>query len=85
MERGNLVHHRSVCSLEPVACQMSEYGCSAVVPRKDLATHMEGNKIHHLTSIALLSLTRQLQEEMAKKDDQQQQASYRSNKGYRLR
>ena len=70
VERGNLVHHSSVCSLEPVACQMSEYGCSAIVPRKDLATHMEENKIQHVTSIALLnlSLSRQLQEDLAKKD-----------------
>ena len=32
--------HLSVCPLEPVACEMKEFGCSVVVPRKELATHM---------------------------------------------
>ena len=34
VERCSEEEHRSVCSLEPVACEMKEFVCSAVVPRK---------------------------------------------------
>ena len=70
VERCNVEQHRSVCSLEPVCCEMREFGCSAVVPRKDLATHMRENELQHLTSMAVLNLrlTRQLQQDLAEKD-----------------
>ena len=70
VERCNVEQHRSVCSLEPVCCKMREFGCSAVVPRKDLATHMRESELQHLTSMAVLNLrlTRQLQQDLAKKD-----------------
>ena len=70
MERCNVEQHRSVCSLEPVCCEMREFGCSAVVPRKDLATHMRENELQHLTGMAVLNLrlTRQLQQDLAEKD-----------------
>ena len=70
MERCNVEQHRSVCSLEPVCCEMREFGCSAVVPRKDLATHMGESELQHLTGMAVLNLrlTRQLQQDLAEKD-----------------
>ena len=40
VEQCNMEQHRSECSLEPVACEMKEFGCSVVVPRKELARHM---------------------------------------------
>ena len=70
VERCNVEQHRSVCSLEPVCCEMREFGCSAVVPRKDLATHMRESQFQHLTGMAVLNLqlTRQLQQDLAEKD-----------------
>ena len=70
VERCNVEQHRSVCSLEPVCCEMKEFGCSAVVPRKDLATHMRETELQHLTGMAVLNLrlTRQLQQDLAEKD-----------------
>ena len=70
MERCNVEQHRSVCSLEPVCCEMREFGCSAVVPRKNLPTHMRESELQHLTGMAVLNLrlTRQLQQDLAEKD-----------------
>ena len=70
VERCNVEQHRSVCSLEPVCCEMKEFGCSAVVPRKDLATHMRESELQHLTGMVVLNLrlTRQLQQDLAEKD-----------------
>ena len=70
VERCNVEQHRSVCSLEPMCCEMREFGCSAVVPRKDLATHMRKSELQHLTGMAVLNLqlTRQLQQDLAEKD-----------------
>ena len=67
MERCNMEQHRSVCSLEPVACEMKEFGCSVVVPRKELATHMRESELQHLTAMTVLNLrlSRQLQQDMA--------------------
>ena len=66
VERCNMEQHRSVCSLEPVACEMKEFGCSVVVPRKELATHMRESELQHLTAMTVLNLrlSRQLQQEM---------------------
>ena len=62
--------HRSVCSLGPVACEMKEFGCSAVVPRKELATHMRESELQHLTAMAVLNLrlSRQLQQDSTERD-----------------
>ena len=59
--------HLSVCPLEPVACEMKEFGCSVVVPRKELARHMRESELQHLTAMAVMNLrlTRQLQQEMS--------------------
>ena len=70
VERCNVEQHRSVCSLEPVACEMKEFGCSAVVPRKELATHMRESELQHLTAMAVLNLrlSRQLQQDSTERD-----------------
>ena len=66
VERCNMEQHLSVCPLEPVACEMKEFGCSVVAPRKELATHMRESELQHLTAMSRLnlSLTRQLQREI---------------------
>ena len=51
--RKNVEQHRTVCSLEPVACELSEYGCQAILPRKDLARHMKENEGQHLVKLAV--------------------------------
>ena len=68
VERCAMEQHRSVCPLEPVACEMREFGCSVVVPRREMATHMKESEIQHLTSMTALNLrlTRQLQHDSAK-------------------
>ena len=70
VERCNVEQHHSVCSLEPVACEMKEFGCSAVVPRKDLVTHMRESELQHLTAMAVLNLrlSRQLQQDSTERD-----------------
>ena len=70
VEWCNVEKHHSVCSLEPVACEMKEFGCSAVVPRKELATHMRESVLQHLTAMTMLNLrlSRQLQQDSAAKD-----------------
>ena len=62
--------HRSVCPLEPVACEMKEFGCSVVVPRKELATHMRESELQHLTAMTVLNLrlSRQLQQDSTERD-----------------
>ena len=71
VERCNMEQHLSVCPLEPVACEMKEFGCSVVVPRKELATHMRESELQHLTVMTMtnLSLTRQLQQESKERDE----------------
>ena len=70
VERCNMEQHRSVCSLEPVACEMKEFGCSVVVPRKELATHMRKSELQHLTAMTVLNLrlSRQLQQDSTERD-----------------
>ena len=70
VERCNMEQHRSVCSLEPVACEMKEFGCSVVVPRKELATHMRESELQHLTAMTMLNLRlcRQLQQDSTERD-----------------
>ena len=82
VERRHLEQHRRECPLEPVACEMREFGCSAVVPRKDLATHMRESELQHLTAMAVLNLrlTRQLQQDAAEKDEKIAQLQMEVNK-----
>ena len=70
VERCNMEQHRGVCSLEPVACEMKEFGCSVVVPRKELATHMRESELQHLTAMTMLNLrlSRQLQQDSTERD-----------------
>ena len=70
VERCGMEQHRSVCPLEPVACEMKEFGCSVVVPRKELVTHMRESELQHLTAMTALNLrlTRQLQQESTERD-----------------
>ena len=70
VERCNMEQHRSVCSLEPVACEMKEFGCSVVVSRKELATHMKESELQHLTAMTVLNLrlSRQLQQDSTERD-----------------
>ena len=70
VERWRMEQHRSVCPLEPVACEMKEFGCSVVVPRRELATHMRESELQHLTAMTALNLrlTRQLQQESTERD-----------------
>ena len=56
VERCNMEQHRKVCSLEQVACEMKEFGCSVVVPRKELASHMKESEIQHLTALTVLNI-----------------------------
>ena len=75
VERCGMEQHRSVCPLEPVACEMKEFGCSVVVPRKKLATHMRESELQHLTAMTALNLrlTRQLQQDSAERDRKMEQ------------
>ena len=70
VERCNMEQHRSVCPLEPVACEMKELGCSVVVTRKELATHMKESELQHLTAMTMLNLrlTKQLQQDSTERD-----------------
>ena len=70
VERCNMEQHRSVCSLEPVACEMKEFGCSVAVPHKELATHMRESELQHLTAMTVLNLrlSRQLQQDSTERD-----------------
>ena len=75
VERCGVEQHLSVCPLEPVACEMKEFGCSVVVPRRELATHMRESELQHLTAMTALNLrlTRQLQQESAERDRRMEQ------------
>ena len=70
VERCNMEQHLSVCPLEPVACEMKEFGCSVVIPRKELARHMRESELQHLTAMTLMNLrlTRQLQQDSTERD-----------------
>ena len=75
VERCVMEKHRSVCPLEPVACEMREFGCSVVVPRREMATHMRESEIQHLPSMTALNLrlTRQLQHDSTERDRKTEQ------------
>ena len=82
VERCGMEQHHSVCPLEPVACEMKEFGCSVVVPRRELATHMRESGLQHLTAMTTLNLrlTRQLQQESAERDKKLQKDSAERDK-----
>ena len=69
VERCGMEQHRSVCPLEPMACEMKEFGCSVVLPRKELVRHMKESELQHLTAMTALNLrlTRQMQQESAER------------------
>ena len=68
--RCDMEQHRNVCPLEPVTCTMKEFGCRAVVPRRELAKHMEESELRHLTAMTMLNLhlTRELQQDLTERD-----------------
>ena len=75
VERCGMEQHRMECLLEPVACEMKEFGCSVVIPRKELATHMRESELQHLTAMTALNLrlTRQLQQDSVERDRKMEQ------------
>ena len=54
--RCDVEKHRTDCSLESVACEFAEVGCSVKVARRDLKRHMEESQQQHLLSATLLNL-----------------------------
>ena len=86
VERCGMKQHRSVCPLEPVACEMKEFGCSVVLPHKELARHMKESELQHLTAMTALNLrlTRQLQQESAERGRKIEQLQREMNNQKRL-
>ena len=64
--------HLTQCPLQLVECEFAQAGCQVRVPRRDLARHVEEGGQRHLLSMSLLnlSLTRELHQKMAEKDQQ---------------
>jgi len=64
--------HLTQCPLQLVECEFAQAGCQVRVPQRDLARHMEEWGQRHLLSMSLLnfSLTRELHQKMAEKDQQ---------------
>ena len=70
--RCDMEEHLTQCPLQLVECEFAQAGCQVRVPRQDLARHMEEWGQRHLLSMSLLnfSLTRELHQKMAEKDQQ---------------
>ena len=70
--RCDMEKHLTQCPLQLVECEFAQAGCQERVPRQDLARHVEEGGQRHLLSMSLLnlSLTRELHQKMAKKDQQ---------------
>ena len=70
--RCDMEKHLTECPLQLVECEFAQAGCREKVPRQDLSRHMEEGAQHHLLSMSLLnlSLTRELHQKMAEKDQQ---------------
>ena len=68
--RCNVQKHLRRCPLQLVQCEFAKFGCQESVPRQDLAHHMEEGAQRHLRCMSLfnLSLTRELNQQMAEKD-----------------
>ena len=70
--RCDMEKHLTECPLQLVECEFAQAGCREKVPRQDLSRHMEEGAQRHLLSMSLLnlSLTRELHQKMAEKDQQ---------------
>ena len=68
--RCKVQKHLRKCPLQLVQCEFAKFGCQESVPRQDLAHHMEEGAQRHLRCMSLfnLSLTRELNQQMAEKD-----------------
>ena len=58
--------------MQLVECEFAHAGCRERIPRQELSCHMEEGAQHHLLSMSLLnlSLTKELHQKMAEKDQQ---------------
>jgi len=72
VSRCDMEKHLTQCPLQLVECEFAQAGCQVRVPRHVLAHHMEEWGQRHLLSMSLLnlSLTRDLHQKMAEKDQQ---------------
>ena len=70
--RCDMEKHLTECPLQLVECEFAQAGCRERIPRQDLSRHMEEGAQRHLLSMSLLnlSLTRELHQKMAEKDQQ---------------
>ena len=70
--RGKVDQHLRKCPLQLVECEFAKIGCQERVLRRDLTHHMEEGAKHHLRCMSLfnLTLTMELNQQMAKKDQQ---------------
>ena len=70
--RCDMEKHLTQCPLQLVECEFAQAGCQVRVPRRVLARHVEEEGQRHLLSMSLLnlSLTRELHQKMAEKDQQ---------------
>ena len=69
---SDLEKHLTQCPLQLVECEFAQAGCHERIPRQDLPRHMEEGAQRHLLSMSLfnLSLTRELHQKMAEKEQQ---------------
>ena len=70
--RCDMEKHLTQCPLQLVECEFVQAGCQVRVPRRDLARHVEEGGQRHLLNMSLLnlSLTKELHQKMAEKDQQ---------------
>ena len=70
--RCDMEKHLTECPLQLVECEFAQAGCREKIPRQNLSRHMEEGAQRHLLSMSLLnlSLTRELHQKMAEKDQQ---------------
>ena len=70
--RCKVDQHLRKCPLQLVECEFEKFGCQERVLRRDLTHHMEEGAKHHLRCMSLfnLTLTMELNQQMAKKDQQ---------------
>ena len=84
--RCDMEKHLTECPLQLVECEFTQAGCQEKIPRQDMPRHMEEGAQRHLLNMSLLnlSLTRELHQKMAEKDQQiaelQGQLQEQSNK-----
>ena len=70
--RCDMEKHLTECPLQLVECEFAQAGCQEKIPQQELSRHMEEGAQRHLLSMSLLnlSLTRELHQKMAEKDQQ---------------